>query len=80
MSKVFLTTVTLITVVTHVMLSISDRNTTETKAFCAYNRVFVEFKQGNSVWGSLMLDYNGHPIPCSDLDEVDEHTSYRTSI
>ena len=43
-----------------------SKPTTETRAFCAYGRVFVEFEENGKVWGSLMLDYYGHPIPCRE--------------
>jgi hypothetical protein len=39
---------------------------TVAKTFCAYNRVFVEFEEHGSRWGVLMLDWEGHPIPCSE--------------
>jgi hypothetical protein len=28
--------------------------------------VFVEFEEGGKKWGTLMLDWNGHPIPCAE--------------
>lgn len=37
---------------------------TVTRSFCAYNKVFVEFEEGGKKWGTLMLDWSGHPIPC----------------
>lgn len=39
---------------------------TVAKTFCAYNRVFVEFEEHGKSWGTLMLDWEGHPIPCSE--------------
>ena len=42
---------------------------THTRTFCAYNRVFVEFEEGSKVWGTLMLDSRGKPIPCSETDD-----------
>lgn len=39
---------------------------TEARAFCAYNRVFVEFSESGRTWGALMLDFNGKPIPCEE--------------
>jgi hypothetical protein len=42
---------------------------THAKTFCAYNKIFVEFEEGSSKWGTLLLDWNGHPIPCSEKDD-----------
>lgn len=52
----------------------------ESKIFCAYNRVFVEFKNGTSVWGTLMLDHDGLPVPCSNDDEKEVPTVSKTRI
>lgn len=41
-----------------------------TSTFCAYGKVFVEFKNGNNVWGTLMLDRKGSPIPCKEDTDV----------
>jgi len=43
---------------------------TETHVFCAYGRVFVEFDDNGKVWGAIMLDYSGRPIPCQEDDDV----------
>ncbi len=48
----------------------SKNNRTETHLFCAYNRVFVEFEEDGSRWGTMMLDHIGRPIPCFENDEV----------
>ena len=37
-----------------------------TRMFCAYDRVFVEFIEGNSVWGTMWLDNRGNPVPCKE--------------
>ncbi len=50
----------------------SGAEQTRASTFCAYGRVFVEFEQGSKTWGTLMLDYGGRPIPCSEHDVVDE--------
>lgn len=39
---------------------------TETRTFCAYGRIFVEFEEKERVWGVLMLDFYGRPIPCTE--------------
>jgi hypothetical protein len=56
-------------------MSNAEAEPTHAKTFCAYNRIFVEFEQGKRVWGALMLDYQGLPIPCSehDLEETDNN-------
>jgi hypothetical protein len=48
-----------------------------TRLFCAYDRVFVEFDDGKSVWGTMFLDDKGRPIPCKDdyiLDMTESST------
>jgi hypothetical protein len=42
---------------------------THTSTFCAYGNIFVEFQSGRSVWGTLMLDPRGNPIPCKEQSE-----------
>ena len=46
-------------------------STTSTRTFCAYNRTFVEFEERGRVWGTLILDFNGRPIPCSENIEIE---------
>lgn len=54
---------------------------THVKTFCAYDRVFVEFTEGNSTWGTMMLDRNGKPISCNDDDEdIRSSTNYNREI
>jgi len=48
-----------------------NTSTTSTRAFCAYNRTFVEFEDRGRVWGTLMLDFAGRPIPCNESIEVE---------
>lgn len=43
---------------------------TETRVFCAYNRIFVEFDENGKRWGTIMIDYNGRAIPCVDDNDV----------
>ena len=47
---------------------ISDTYEVETHAelFCAYGKVFVKFKEGDRIWGTIMLDDNGAPIQCHE--------------
>lgn len=53
----------------------------EAKRFCAYNRVFVEFKEGNTVWGTMLLDWEGKPIQCHEEgNPFEEHTTYNNRI
>ena len=46
--------------------NLNNKTFTETRTFCAYGRVFVEFEESGRVWGTLMLDFRGQPIPCKD--------------
>ena len=36
----------------------------ESEVFCAYNKLFVRFREGRAVWGTMILDDHGSPIPC----------------
>lgn len=51
-----------------------DRDT-HTRMFCAYGKIFVEFEEGSHVWGTLMLDRQGRPIPCKEDDPVVESSA-----
>ena len=39
-----------------------------TRRFCAYGSVYVEFQQGNKIWGTTFLDERGNPVSCTDDD------------
>jgi drug/metabolite transporter superfamily protein YnfA len=41
---------------------------TYTRKFCAYGSVYVEFQQGNKIWGTTFLDERGKPVGCTDSD------------
>ena len=45
------------------------KSVTETRTFCAYGRIFAEFEDNGKVWGVLMLDFYGRPIPCDETKE-----------
>jgi len=45
---------------------------TSTQMFCAYGNLFVEFKDGDHIWGALWLDRNGRPVPCKEGEAVFE--------
>lgn len=47
----------------------------ETQVFCAYGRLFVEFNEGGRRWGTIMLDFQGHPIPCREEGELKIETT-----
>jgi hypothetical protein len=53
---------------------------TQVKTFCAYNRAFIEFTEGRNTWGTMMLDREGRPIPCSDDDDIKSSTNYNKEI
>ena len=50
---------------------VSSSSTTSTRTFCAYNRTFVEFEEHGRVWGTLILDFAGRPIPCNEGIEIE---------
>ena len=43
-----------------------------TRRFCAYGQIYVEFEQGSKIWGTTFLDERGKPVSCTD-DDV-QHT------
>lgn len=43
---------------------------TETSVFCAYGKLFVEFKEHHNVWGTIFLDNAGRPVPCENDKDV----------
>lgn len=64
---------TIIAAVTVVFLIdfVTSNATTSTRTFCAYNRTFVEFEEHGRVWGTLILDFAGRPIPCNEGVEIE---------
>ena len=50
-----------------------------TRLFCAYGKIFVEFEESHSTWGTLMLDNNGKPMSCRNNGEI-ELTSKKGDI
>jgi hypothetical protein len=59
-----------ITLLVGLAVSIKNpRPITETRTFCAYGRIFVEFEDNGRIWGTLMLDFYGKPIPCTEGTE-----------
>ena len=53
-----------------VLLAIGSSSRTETHGFCAYGRLFVEFEENGKRWGTIMLDYDGRPIPCREDSDI----------
>lgn len=39
-----------------------------TRRFCAYGQVYVEFQQGDKVWGTTFLDDRGRTVGCAEND------------
>ena len=54
------------------VLIIDTQESTHTTTFCAYGKVFVEFKNGRNTWGTLLLDRRGLPILCKEEIELRE--------
>ena len=44
-------------------------NDLHTEIFCAYDSIFVEFDNNGNKWGTMLLDRQGHPIPCNNKIE-----------
>ena len=38
------------------------------RRFCAYGQVYVEFQQGDKVWGTTFLDDRGRTVGCTEND------------
>lgn len=36
----------------------------ESRVFCAYDRLFIEFEDGRYKWGTMVLDDDGRPMAC----------------
>jgi hypothetical protein len=47
----------------------------ESRVFCAYGKVFVEFDDGKYKWGTMMLDSDGLPIDCKKYIEPENKES-----
>jgi hypothetical protein len=43
-----------------------DEPDTQASTFCAYGKVFVRFKEGGKIWGTILLDNSGVPVPCQE--------------
>ena len=59
-----------------VLLVFTEPSRAESKIFCAYNRVFVEFEDGRHKWGTLLLDEVGRPISCNTFKEAEDTKGY----
>ena len=59
-----------------VLLVFSEPSRAESKIFCAYNRLFVEFEDGRHKWGALLLDEDGRPMNCKVLQGTEETKGY----
>jgi hypothetical protein len=51
----------------------------ESELFCAYNTVFVKFKEGKHIWGTVLLDSRGSPVHCN-LNELEKVKRIENSI
>jgi hypothetical protein len=43
-----------------------DESNLQSSAFCAYGKVFVRFKEGGKIWGTILLDSAGVPVLCQE--------------
>ena len=69
--------------VVYVLLPFQDTFTLNedihTRRFCAYGQVYVEFEQGNKIWGTTYLDEQGKTVRCAD-DDVQHTVSNKETI
>ena len=47
-----------------VLMWLYDDDNSYASTYCAYGKVFVKFREGGQVWGTLMLDNDGRPMRC----------------
>jgi len=79
MIKYFLLTISILLaliVAIVALLVFTEPTRAESKIFCAYNRVFVEFEDGRHKWGTLLLDEEGRPINCNAIQSTDNIKGY----
>ena len=50
----------------------------ESRIFCAYDKVFVEFTDGKYKWGTMLLDDSGIPMPCKRYIDDNTGSKYGT--
>ena len=74
--KILFIIVTLIVGIYGSTPSVDNNNGTGTRMFCAYDRMFIEFDDGKSVWGTMWLDQDGRPVTCRN----DKNISGRSII
>ena len=54
--------------VIHLTRDLED--STHARLFCAYNKTFIEFREGKNVWGVIYLDSNGKPVGCANEEKI----------
>ena len=58
----------IIIVITVLAVWVVNSTRSDVRLFCSYGRVFIEFQDGNNVWGALMLDDDGIPMRCNSVE------------
>jgi hypothetical protein len=51
---------------------IQDIENINTRRFCAYGNVYVEFERNGNVWGTIYIGPNGKPVTCGESENVRE--------
>jgi hypothetical protein len=44
------------------------------RIFCAYDKLFIEFEEKNSKWGTMFLDEHGRPMSCKKKSIVERYS------
>ena len=44
------------------------------RIFCAYDKLFIEFEEKNSRWGTMFLDNAGKPMSCNKKITVEQYS------
>lgn len=44
------------------------------RIFCAYDKLFIEFEENNSRWGTMFLDNSGRPMSCKKKSTVEQYS------
>jgi len=64
----FFATIVLVFVLWPFQDTVVQNGNVNTRRFCAYGEVYVEFEQGSKIWGTTFLDEYGKPVGCTGDD------------
>jgi hypothetical protein len=79
-NKIFFFINCLVVLIAGLYVSWNKNSEYKTQMFCAYGSIFVEFEEHGHRWGSMLLDKQGHPIPCNDATTTKADLTSKESI